>query len=80
MENIKIGTIARTAALALALVNQALSIAGHPILPIEDQQLEQFVTLGCTIAASVAGWWKNNSFTPNARKADVYLERLNSEG
>lgn len=74
--NITAGTIARTAVLALALINQGLSIAGHPILPIEDQQVEQFVSLGCTIAASVVGWWKNNSFTLNARKADNFLSDL----
>lgn len=77
--NITAGTIARTAVLALALINQGLSIAGHPILPIEDQQVEQFVSLGCTIAASVVGWWKNNSFTLNARKADTYLSALNNK-
>lgn len=77
--NITAGTIARTAVLALALINQGLSIAGHPILPIEDQQIEQFVSLGCTIAASVVGWWKNNSITLNARKADTYLKQLNNK-
>ena len=44
--NISIGTIARTAALALALTNQILSAAGKPVLPIEDSQLETLVTTG----------------------------------
>ena len=78
MNDITIGTIARTAALALALTNQLLSAAGKPVLPIENSQLEQLVTSGLTVAASLAAWWKNNSFTPNARKADSYLEQLNS--
>ena len=42
--NISIGTIARTAALALALTNQILSAAGKPVLPIEDSQLETLTT------------------------------------
>ena len=79
MNDITIGTIARTACLALALTNQLLSAAGKPVLPIENSQLEQLVTSGLTIAASVAAWWKNNSFTPNARKADSYLADLNSK-
>ena len=47
--NISIGTIARTAALALALTNQILSAAGKPVLPIEDSQLETLVTTGLTV-------------------------------
>jgi len=35
--------------------------------------VEQFVTTGLTIATSVAAWWKNNSFTGNAQKADKML-------
>lgn len=76
--NISIGTIARTAALALALTNQILSAAGKPVLPIEDNQLETLVTTGLTVAASLAAWWKNNSFTPAAIKADAALKAFRS--
>lgn len=72
--NISIGTIARTACLVLALTNQILSAAGKPVLPIEDSQLETLVTTGLTVAASLAAWWKNNSFTPAAIKADADLK------
>ena len=34
-------TLARTAALALALTNQVLSATGHRVLPIESAELEQ---------------------------------------
>ena len=65
--NITAGTIARTICLALALTNQVLSATGHAVLPIEDAQVETLVTTGLTVAASVAAWWKNNSFTLPAR-------------
>ena len=68
------GTIARTVCLALALTNQLLSAAGKPVLPIEDAQVETLVTTGLTVAASLAAWWKNNSFTPAAIKADEALK------
>ena len=76
--NVSIGTIARTACLALALTNQILSAAGKPVLPIEDSQLESLVTTGLTVAASLAAWWKNNSFTPAAIKADAALKAFRS--
>ena len=74
--NITAGTIARTACLALALTNQLLSATGHPVLPIEDAQLESLITTGLTMAASLAAWWKNNSFTPAAREGDATMKRI----
>ena len=73
--NVSIGTIARTACLALALTNQVLSATGHPVLPIEDSQLESLITTGLTMAASIAAWWKNNSFTPAAMIGDEHMKQ-----
>ena len=69
-------TIARTAALALALTNQVLSATGHAMLPIESAQLEQLVSTGLTVAAALISWWKNNSFTPESIEADDYFCKL----
>ena len=73
--NISIGTIARTAALALALTNLALEAAGKPVLPIQSDQLRGFITDGFVIASSLAAWWKNNSFTPAAKLGDAAMRR-----
>ena len=69
-------TLARTAALALALTNQVLSAPGHRVLPIESAELEQLVSTGLTIATALVSWWKNNSFTPEAIEADDFLCQL----
>lgn len=74
MNEIKIGTIARTAVLALALTNQVLSAAGKPVIPIEDKQLETLVTTAFTVGASLLTWWKNNSFTPAALIGDAHMK------
>ena len=79
MKNISAGTIARTIILVLALLNQALSAAGKPVLPIEDEQIETLVTVLWTVAASAAAWWKNNSFTRAAIEADGYMEALRAK-
>ena len=44
---ISAGTIARTAVLALALINQLLSALGKPVLPIESAQLHRFYHRVC---------------------------------
>lgn len=71
---ISAATLARTAALALALTNQVLSACGKPMLPIESATVEQLVTAGITTVAALISWWNNNSFTIAAIQADKYLE------
>lgn len=73
---IKPATIARTAVLALALANQVLSVAGLSPLPIDSATLEPWVTTGLTTAAALLAWWKNNSFTPEAIRADELLKEM----
>lgn len=72
-KNISAGTIARTIVLVLALINQALVIAGKPIINIAEQDIYNAVSLIATIVASVWAWWKNNSFTKEAIEADEYM-------
>lgn len=69
--NISSGTISRTILLLLALVNQCFSIVGIPLLPIDNEQIETLVTLLWTLVASLMAWWKNNSFTQGAIRADA---------
>lgn len=66
------GTISRTVVLILALVNQVLSVLGYKIIPIEDGQINDFVTIAFTIGSALAAWWKNNSFTEAAIEGDKY--------
>ena len=76
MSNVKIDTIVRTVVLVVALVNQALTLSGHSILPISDEQISEVITLVFTVGASLWAWWKNNSFTKNAIEAHKVLDQL----
>lgn len=76
---ISAGTIARTAVLALALTNQILSATGHSPLPIESAQLEQIITTGITVVASLVAWWENNSFTQQAIEADDFMKKMQAK-
>ena len=76
---ISAATLARTAALALALTNQVLSACGKPMLPIESATVEQLVTAGITTIAALIAWWKNNSFTKEAIAADKEYDRLKAK-
>ena len=73
------GTLARTIILALALINQVLSMCGIAVLPIEDAQVETIVTTLWTVIAAVVAWWKNNSFTQAALEGDKLMHTLKDE-
>ena len=77
---ISAATLARTAALALALTNQVLSACGKPMLPIESATVEQLVTTGLTVTAALVNWWKNNSFTHAALEGDKTYDRVKKSG
>ena len=75
----KTGTIARTIALALALINQIFAIIGVPLLEIDDDTIYQIVSLVATVAITIRAWWKNNSFTKEAQYADSVMENLKKQ-
>ncbi len=71
MENkVTVGTISRTAFLAIALLNQFLSAYGLSPLPVEDADINTLISTGFTAIAALVAWWKNNSFTQKAIEAD----------
>ena len=72
----KTETIIRTVVLAVALINQILAICGKETSPLYESDIAQIVTLAVTIGSTVWAWWKNNSFTHNAVKADKYKQQL----
>ncbi len=72
------GTIVRTIMLFLVLINLILKQTGRPILEIEEGTVASFVETVVELGTIIVAWWENNSFTQNARKADEYLNKLNT--
>lgn len=72
--NVQPGTIARTICLCLALANQLLVALGYKTIDISNDNINTLISTAFTIAAATAAWWKNNSFTEAALKADETLK------
>ena len=70
---ISAGTIARTIILVLALLNQILTAMGHSVINISDESISTLISTGFTIVTAIVAWWKNNSFTQSALKADEVM-------
>lgn len=79
MKQVKTETIIRTVVLALALINQVLVACGKSPIPVDEESVTLLISTGATVIAAVWAWWKNNSFTQAAIKADEQLAKAKSK-
>ena len=73
-------TIVRLIAVLFVIVNLILKALGKPIIEIDEGTILAVVDAIITIAIVVVAFWKNNSFSEAAIKADEFLKKLKSEG
>jgi len=69
-------TVIRTIILILATGNQLLLAWGKHPLPWSEEELYEGISAMVTAICALITWWKNNSFTKEARLADQYLKTL----
>lgn len=69
-------TIIRTILVALVIINFVLEKCGIDIIPADEYTVTMFVETGIEIAILAVGFWKNNSYTEKAIKADEFLKEL----
>jgi SPP1 family holin len=62
--------------LLIVLVNLVLKAFGINVIPIDESAIAAVVELLIELAVIVVAFWKNNSFTPKAIKADEFLQKL----
>lgn len=73
------GTIVRSVMLGIILINWILKNTGHPIIEVEEGTVASFIELLLEIGTIAVAWWKNNSFSESAIKADQYLKTLREQ-
>lgn len=67
-------TVARTIILFISLINLILNWLGKPILPIANEQVTELVAVLFPVVMGIISWWKNNSFTKEAIRADEIMK------
>lgn len=70
------GTVVRTVATAIVVVNMILKATGKNPINFDESVAYSAIETVVSIAIIAIGFWKNNSFSSNAQKADKYLEEL----
>lgn len=66
-------TIARTAALVVALINLVLTISGLNPIPFSNEEVYAGVTTLLTVSVSLWAWWKDNNVTKVAQRNKEFL-------
>lgn len=69
-------TIIRLILVILVIVNIVLEKKGIDIIPADEYTVAMFVETLIEIAIIAVGFWKNNSFSQAAIKADEFLNHL----
>ena len=70
------GTIVRTVMLAIVVINLVLKQLGHDLINVSESEILSVVEMLIELAVIVVSFWKNNSYTQNAIKADEFLKNL----
>ena len=73
------GTIVRTIMIVLVIINMILGRMGYDIIDVNENEVLEVVEILIEIAIIVVGFWKNNSYTEKAIRADEFLRGLREE-
>jgi SPP1 family holin len=77
---IQVGAVVRLIVLVIAWINQvAVTIGGYSIPDVADSVVYLIATT-ITIAVTLYAYWKNNSWSLNAKTADAIYDVLSSSG
>lgn len=70
------GTLVRTIMLVIVLINMVLKHFGIELINVDENTILEIIEALIEIAVIIVSFWKNNSFTANAIKADEFLQKL----
>lgn len=70
------GTIVRTIMLVIVLINLVLKHFGIDVINVSESEILTFVEALLEVGTIIVAFWKNNSFTQKAIKADEFLKTL----
>lgn len=65
--------IVRLIVMLILMINQILISRGFTPFPYDEEQIYEFVNGVALVVVGIWAWWKNNSITKEAKKADKVL-------
>ncbi len=74
LSGVEMSTWIRTIMMIVAFVNLGLRLIGKEDLSVSEEQISEIISFIFAAGTSLIAWWKNNSFTDTAQKADKLLK------
>lgn len=62
--------------LAIVIINLILKQLGLDLINVSESEILSVIEVIIEIAVIIVSFWKNNSYTKNAIKADEFLKQL----
>lgn len=75
-QKVEKGTVIRTIVNIVAMVNLGLTLAGKNPIPYSETEIYTGLSVAAEVCTNLWTWWKNNSFTKAAIRADGLLKQL----
>lgn len=69
-------TLIRTILVIIVLINFILERIGVKVINTDENTVAMVVETAIEVGIIIAGFWKNNSYTKAALKADEFLKKL----
>ncbi len=70
------GTVVRAVMTLIVLINLVLKACGIEVINVDENNVSTVIENLVSIGVIVLGFWKNNSFTAEAKNADFYLAKF----
>lgn len=70
------GTVLRTVMLGVVILNMVLKKLGFVIINVTEDEITTFIEIFLELAVIAVAFWKNNSYSEKAIKADEFLKML----
>lgn len=70
------GTIVRTVMLLIVIINLILKQLGYDLINVSENEILSVLEMIIELAVIIVSFWKNNSYSKNAIKADEFLKNL----
>lgn len=77
---LQVGAVVRLVLLVIAWLNQIAVIFGFYEIPAVPEAVTYLIAIAITVAITVISYWKNNSWTTNAKTADAIFDLLKNTG
>lgn len=79
MKNERRKALVRLIVMVILTTNMALTLAGKNPLPLDENLLAEWLSVGLAGLSVVWGWWKDNPVTRPAQEAHKVLEVLKTD-